>query len=1066
MEQSRACRFWARGLWAAALVSVSAGFSAWAVDLPDPVIWWDMEAVSNGKIADKSGNGHDLTLDAEVSLTNGCGGAESSALFLNGKRGSRATFTSPALGSRTIAFWWRRGVGAGGLGWAGGNTYPYIFGSFSSLNMHFSNSADYDMSTSIFAANTQQNPSRYFTQGGLPKIYREAWTHVALTFEVTDTVEESSSITVSHIAYKAYLNGVCVAAPTTDYVITNIARTGTAVIGDNLPTSNRSPYGALDEFRVWDTALDAEQVWAEYVRKRDDYDQTKLLGRWTFDDHSTDASGSLVLTDVAHQAGNITCGTGITVVNGGMEGACVRCCGDTTCWGTFALPVPLEGDFTWTCWLNQSPDSYKDTLAKIGGDGRNRGPRLLASNGYYINLKGGEPSEWNTRIIFVMTPGENSELSISNCRAPMGAWSHLAVTEHFSVGANGQRRVVSRAYMNGEFAGEIAERDVGTRAATANWFFANTAKNGTRPIEGMVDDLRLYAGVLSSNTIRRLYRGAAAVDAGADFTVAGETAELHGEVAASAPGDLRAGYAGTPQWSLVSAPAGGEGTAILQPGRTVTQVTLPVEGAYVFRLSNTLEDVGLSRSDDVTVTRVATAGAAPTVSAAVTSAEPYRLTATATAGARIHWAKVSGPGGVWFADENAVETTADFGAAGTYVVRCTAEKDGAAASADVTVTVSALETCDLASGLIRWWPLSGIDFTKERIANSTRPTMGKNADDVVIRTFEEGPGGGYAMRANGFQAYFNLGDALAETKSDSTQNNSPPTTRYRAVSAWVWHDSSDTNTFKNAAIFMAPYTLGLWYNYNVGDGTADGLLLCQQGWGLNDNEIGYMKQPYTLPHPLTDRWTHVYALFDRSQGTDFELWIDGVKQTPTSTPTKRRGRVKNEFDVGGIYLDTNAAVLGADNGYSYYGNNKKNALMSRCFPGKVADVRIYNRKLAAREIKKLAADPDVAANLAPAIDPFEKDAISAATKKAKNVATAVFDDGEPAVGELTYQWSILSGDAAAASFGDATARETTFTATAVGTYMLQLAVSDGERTSYSAPLTVEVVAAGTIVVIK
>ena len=155
MEQSRACCFWARGLWAAALVSVSAGFSAWAVDLPDPVIWWDMEAVSNGKIVDKSGNGHDLTLDAEASLTNGCGGAESSALFLNGKRGSRATFTSPALGSRTIAFWWRRGVGAGGLGWAGGNTYPYIFGSFSSLNMHFSNSADYDMSTSIFAANTQ-----------------------------------------------------------------------------------------------------------------------------------------------------------------------------------------------------------------------------------------------------------------------------------------------------------------------------------------------------------------------------------------------------------------------------------------------------------------------------------------------------------------------------------------------------------------------------------------------------------------------------------------------------------------------------------------------------------------------------------------------------------------------------------------------------------------------------------------------------------------------------------------------------------------------------------------------
>ena len=1050
----------------AAVIALGASALCVAANLPDPIIWWDMEAVSNGKIADRSGNGRDLTLSTGASLTNGFGGANTSALFIDGTKNGYATFSSPALGSRTIAYWIRRCVGAGPIGWAGGNTYPYVFTGFSSLSMHFSNNSDYNIDTSIFAGNTQQNPSRYFTQGGLPKIHRETWTHVAITFDVTNTVEESSSITVSHITYKAYLNGICVSAPTTDYAITNIARSGTAVLGNNAVNASRPILGALDEFRVWDTALDAEQVWAEYVRKRDDYDQTALLGHWTFDDHTTNASGSLVLTDVAHQAGNITCGTGVTVVDGGMEGACVRCSGDTTCWGTFTLPVPLQGDFTWTCWLNQSPDSYKDTLAKIGGDGRNRGPRLLATTGYYINLKGGEPGEWDWRLIYVMTPGENSELSINNCRAQMGAWSHLAVTEHFTVGANGQRRVVTRAYMNGEFAGEIAERDVGTQNSNANWFFANTAKNGTRPIEGMVDDLRLYAGVLSSNTIRRLYRGAAAVDAGADFTVAGATAELHGEVGVSAPEGIRAGYAGTPQWSLVSAPAGGEGATILQPGRMVTQVTLPVEGAYVFRLSNTLEDVGLSRSDDVTVTRVASAGAAPAVSATVTAAEPYRVTATASAGARVHWAKVSGPGGVWFVDENAAETAVDFGAAGTYVVRCTAEKDGAAASADVTVTVSALETCDLTSGLIRWWPLSGIDFTKERIANSTRPTMGKNADDVVIRTFEEGPGGGYAMRANGFQAYFNLGNALAETKSNSSQDNSPPTERYRAVSAWVWHDSSDTNTFKNAAIFMAPYTLGLWYNYNVGDGTADGLLLCQQGWGVDNTEIGYMKQPYTLPHPLTDRWTHVYALFDRSQGTDFELWIDGVKQTPTSTPTKRRGRVKTEFDVGGIYLDTNASVLGADNGYSYYGNNKNNALMSRCFPGKVADVRIYNRKLTAREIKKLAADPDVAANRAPAIDPFEKDAICAATKKAKAVATAVFDDGEPAGGELTYKWSVLSGDAAAASFGDATARETTFTATTVGTYVLQLAVFDGERTSYSAPLTVEVVAAGAVIVIR
>ena len=997
-----------------ALLACGLASVCWAVDLPDPVIWWDMEAVSNGKIADRSGNGRDLTLSTGASLTNGFGGANSSALFIDGTKSGYATFSSPALGSRTIAYWIRRCVGAGPIGWAGGNTYPYVFTGFSSLSMHFSNNSDYNIDTSIFAGNTQQNPSRYFTQGGLPKIHRETWTHVAITFDVTNTVEESSSITVSHITYKAYLNGICVSAPTTDYAVTNIARSGTAVLGNNAVNASRPILGALDEFRVWDTALDAEQVWAEYVRKRDDYDQTALLGHWTFDDHTTNASGSLVLTDVAHQAGNITCGTGVTVVDGGMEGACVRCSGDTTCWGTFTLPVPLQSDFTWTCWLNQSPDSYKDTLAKIGGDGRNRGPRLLATTGYYINLKGGESGEWDWRLIYVMTPGENAEMQINNCRAQMGAWSHLAVTEHFTVGANGQRRVVTRAYMNGEYAGEIVERDMGTQAANANWIFANTAKNGTRPIEGMVDDLRLYAGVLSSNTIRRLYRGAAAVDAGVDFTVAGETAELHGEVAASAPEGIRAGYAGTPQWSLVSAPAGGEGATILQPGRTVTQVTLPVEGAYVFR-----------------------------------------------AGARVHWAKVSGPGGVWFVDENAAETQARFSEAGTYVVRCTAEKDGASATADVTVTVTAAEeTCDLSSGLIRWWPLSGADMLIDKARNAARTSVTTNSAGEVDCSFEEGLAG-HAFRANGFEAYFNLGNALAETKSTSN-NNSPPTERYRSVSVWVWHDSSDTNEYKNAAIFMVPYGLGLWYNYNCPDGTANGLLLCQQGWGLESETIGYMKLPYALPHPLTDRWTHIYVLFDRTLGTDFELWMDGVKLTPSGTSTARRGRVQTTFNVGGIpYVRDHA---GTDNGY--FKNSRTQAVMSRCFPGKVADVRIYNRKLTTREIKTLAANPDMAANRAPAIDPFERDTVVSATKKAKAVATAVFDDGEPAGGELTYQWSILSGDAAVASFGDATARETTFTATSIGTYVLQLAVSDGERTSYSAPLTVEVVAAGAVIVIR
>ena len=196
------------------------------------------------------------------------------------------------------------------------------------------------------------------------------------------------------------------------------------------------------------------------------------------------------------------------------------------------------------------------------------------------------------------------------------------------------------------------------------------------------------------------------------------------------------------------------------------------------------------------------------------------------------------------------------------------------------------------------------------------------------------------------------------------------------------------------------------------------------------------------------------------------MWYDGVKQTASTANGNTRGRTNtSKIMIGGMnYMSSTAGTGDYNSNWSVDGTTAN--FYSRTFPGIVDEVRIWQRKLTAGEIRYLAANPVIAPNRAPAIDPFEKDTVVSATKKAKAVATAAFDDGEPAGGELTYKWSVLSGDAAAASFGDVTARETTFTATAVGTYVLQLTVSDGERTSYSAPLTVEVVAAGTVIAIR
>ena len=53
------------------------------------------------------------------------------------------------------------------------------------------------------------------------------------------------------------------------------------------------------------------------------------------------------------------------------------------------------------------------------------------------------------------------------------------------------------------------------------------------------------------------------------------------------------------------------------------------------------------------------------------------------------WSKVSGPGTVTFGNPNAVDTTASFSAAGTYVLRLTANDSLLSSSDDITVTVNA-----------------------------------------------------------------------------------------------------------------------------------------------------------------------------------------------------------------------------------------------------------------------------------------------------------------------------------------------------------------------------------------
>lgn len=316
--------------------------------------------------------------------------------------------------------------------------------------------------------------------------------------------------------------------------------------------------------------------------------------------------------------------------------------------------------------------------------------------------------------------------------------------------------------------------------------------------------------------------------------------------------------------------------------------------------------------------------------------------------------------------------------------------------------------------------------------------------------------------------------------------NLPPKNDFLTVSAWIYIDPADTNLVNEkivgANVVGQGYTFGLRYNekarwneaVNVG-----GFTLFQQGriGSTGTGGIGMYMSHYPVPSPSPlGRWMHICAIWARnvSDAGKWELWYDGVTQTRSggTVGAACRGRVNtNPFNIGGMEYTGPALDKGALNaGGSYNANwpigDSLTDYYSRTFPGVVDEVRVWTRKLTPAEIRFLAANPVIDANRGPSVDEPVAATRRPGTRKSTQVAVAAFADKLPAGGALTYAWSLISGDAALSTFGDPSAASTTFTATKPGTYVLQLRVSDGERTVYSKPLTIDVVVGGTVIVIK
>jgi hypothetical protein len=104
------------------------------------------------------------------------------------------------------------------------------------------------------------------------------------------------------------------------------------------------------------------------------------------------------------------------------------------------------------------------------------------------------------------------------------------------------------------------------------------------------------------------------------------------------------------------------------------------------------------------------------------------------------WSKVSGPGNVTFANASALNTTASFSAAGTYVLRLTAADGALSASDDLTVTANrqvqppfSIDSVDISAGTpallrLRFTAAAGQTYTVQYCGSMTNGIWSKLTD--------------------------------------------------------------------------------------------------------------------------------------------------------------------------------------------------------------------------------------------------------------------------------------------------------------------------------------------------
>lgn len=1033
-----------------AMFLLAALASAAFAELPSPVVKWRMDALdSEGRVPDATGGGNHLKIGSGCSVVDDRSFGKALSFDGNMDAWGLSLNAMAFEGSRTISVWLRREADEGPLD-PSVNKIPYLLCRMSGASVNYQNgSTTYLMCPKL-------NVSSVVAM----KANRLEWHHLVFVFEKgTDP---------QNWTMRSYLDGVEKTVTNGQYEVSTYSEAVYVGNSDIYGRGSRPFYGRMSRLALYDCALDADQISEIFLGDVAEL-PVALLGQWPMTDIDVSDDGVRTVRPIGDSLVTMNAAADVSIVPDGVGGTVAEVPNTSASCLQISLPNAMSG-MSFGMWVN-----FSTNMAAFPDENDNKFPQVYKVDGYYgrmcVNGSMLNAESCIAHVYDVQSFNDEHDQGF-NCQATMqkGRWSHLGVTYEMRKDEDsGIYGVQPRIYVDGTLVStgrwKTASALTGVYPSGTRVSFGNGGMVANRALGGRLDEICFFQGVLNDAEMQELANGLPSVSAGDDFRVAKPTAKLAGEIGTTGSFGNRKSAAVTAKWSVVSTPEGGDAVSFVDSANPRTSVLLPVVGEYVLRLT-IADSLGRTAEDEVTVERVAEVegNAAPVVSvsgdASALTAIPVSLAAAAfdpdgdMEGVRISWRAVSGPDAVRFEPTTGPKVSATFAAEGTYgIVAIASDGISETVSEPFTVAVSSSDAIDLERGLIGYWPFE--------VGDTNFATGVKYEVDRSSVTFEKGVDG-FGIRANGaFYPYFDPKTTLLEEADPDLDNT--PIERYRAFSCWIYHDTSDTNNSYCASIIAVPYTLGLWYNC---EGGANGFTMYQQSikdWNGGNGNIDVYGRPEKDP---ADRWTHVYALFDRRTNwvnSTSQLWIDGVRQTNRTTHGMGGGRAV--VPNGGNMTIGGHVNNGVERNNGHFKDADGNWL-SRTFPGIIDEVRMYNRALSEAEIRYLANNPVVKALHPPAIggEPASFPAVSRKESKAIDVKVAL--DAYPEPTDVTYSWRVISGDASNVAFSSPTERETEVFVRHAGTYAVQLAVTANGRTVYSEPIPLEVSPQGLVVKLR